>query len=337
MAAQALRSAPLPRIPVPMAQVFSISGTIFALIALGWLLARRAVFDGRALDTLGTYVITCALPALIFRATAFRPISETFDSAYLLVFATTSLAIFVFGYWLLRRAFGCSSTAATFGAMGMSTGNSGFVGYPMLQLALPAQAEHALALNMSFENLVMIPLVLALAEAARTRDAAAGRARVSVVGPIARKLATSPVILALAAGLTVAATGLPLPALVRGSVEILADSSAAISLVVIGGVLASLRLREIGALPWLFTAVKLLAMPALAWGLFALTGLATDPPALSAALLVMAALPAMSIYPVLARRYGEEKTAAATLLLQSLASFASLTLLLALLGLPGGR
>ncbi len=315
-----------------MVQVLSISGTIFALIALGWVLVRRGVFDGKALDVLGAYVVTCALPALIFRAVSSRPLGETFDAAYLLVLFLTSLALFGAAYWGLRRAFGLSPTAATFAAMGASCANSGFVGYPMLGLALPEVAEHALALNMSFENLVMIPLVLALAEAGKAQ----GNGGTGVGWLIARRLATSPVILALFAGILVAALALPMPQVVTGTVNILANSSAAVSLVVIGGGLAGLTLRDLGPLAWAVTGAKLLLMPALAWALlqlFGAAGLVPAPAALSPALLVMTALPAMSIYPVLARRYGEVTTPAAVLLLQTLASFVTLTALLALLGL----
>ncbi len=317
-----------------MTEVLSISGTIFALIALGWGLVKRGVFATPALDVLGGYVVTCALPALIFRAVSSRPVGETFDAAYLLVLLVTSLAMFGGGYWALRRLFRCSPMAATFGAMGISCANSGFVGYPMLGLALPDMAEHALALNMSFENLVMIPLVLALAEAEKAR---AGGSGTGIAPLIARRLATSPVILALFAGLAVAALGLPLPQVVTGPVNILANSSAAVSLIVIGGGLAALTLRDLGALAWTITLAKLLVMPALAFALLAAlaaTGLSPEPSALGPALLVMTALPAMSIYPVLARRYGEVTTPAAVLLLQTLVSFVTLTLLLALLGLP---
>ncbi|SIN85409.1 AEC family transporter [Vannielia litorea] len=318
-----------------MIQVLSISGTIFAVIALGWLLVRRGVFDGTALDVLGGYVVTCALPALIFRAVSSRPVAETFDAAYLLALLTTSLTVFAASYWLVRGVFGGSPMAACFGAMGASCANSGFVGYPMMGLAMPQVADHALALNMSFENLVMIPLVLALAEAEKAR-AAASTARIAPL--IARRLATSPVILALFAGLAVAALGLNLPQIVSGPVNILANSSAAVSLLVIGGGLAGLTLRDLGPQAWTITGLKLLAMPALAYALLqacAAFGLTPEPAPLAPALLVMTALPAMTIYPVLARRYGEITTPAAVLLLQTLASFVTLTALLALLGLAG--
>ena len=318
-----------------MAQVLSVSGTIFIIIALGWGLTRRGIFDARALDALGGYVITCALPALIFRATSARPVSDTFDAAYLLALTGASLGLFFLGYQALRRLFGCNPTAATFGAMGMTCANSGFVGYPMMQLALPERAEHALALNMTFDNLLMIPLVLALAEAERARAAPGATPR--IVPLIARRLAASPVILALAAGLTVAATGIDLPQIVTGPVEILAGSSAAVSLLVIGGALASLKLSSLGPLPWVITLAKLVVMPALAWAALALLAAAglTPTPGLAPALILMMAIPAMTIYPVLARRYGEETTAAAAMMLQTLASFVTISVVLALLGLPG--
>ena len=72
----------------------------------------------------------------------------------------------------------------------MSCANSGFMGYPILLIAMPAVADSALALNMIVENLVMIPLILVLAE--RGRSGGTG-----LFGPL-RRAATNPIVLALA-------------------------------------------------------------------------------------------------------------------------------------------
>ena len=57
-------------------------------------------------------------------------------------------------------------------------------------------------------------------------------------------------------------------------------------------------------------------------------------PELRAAALLFAAMPMMSIYPMLAQRYGHERLSAAALLAATVASFFTISLLIALL--PAG-
>ena len=59
-------------------------------------------------------------------------------------------------------------------ALGGSISNSAFIGYPLVTLALGPVAVVAMALNMIVENILMMPLTLALAEAA-SRVAAGAR------------------------------------------------------------------------------------------------------------------------------------------------------------------
>ena len=111
----------------------------------------------------------------------------------------------------------------------MSCANSGFMGYPILLIAMPAVADRALALNMIVENLVMIPLILVLAE--RSRGGGAGCSGRSGGWRPIRSCWRS------LAGLVVALTPLAVPAAIGQAIDLVARSSAAVSLVVIGGAL----------------------------------------------------------------------------------------------------
>jgi hypothetical protein len=203
--------------------------------------------------------------------------------------------------------------------MGMSCTNSGFIGYPVLQMTLPAVAGTALALNMIVENLVMIPLVLALAE--RGRAASSGGALAPVV---LRRLAGNPIVLSLIAGLGVAVAGVGLPAVVVQPLDVLARSSAAVSLIVIGGSLVGLPKGGLRAAVMPVVLGKLLLHPLLV-GLFLLAPpLVGWPPVkhdLVIAGVLMASVPAMGIYPILAQRYGVGQVAAVAMLAMTVLSF----------------
>lgn len=312
-----------------MIAVLSVIGPIFALIALGWGVTRGGLLDPAAIRALGRYVVNLALPALIFRAVTARDLGELVDLPYLSAYLGGSLAVFALAYALgLRRG----AAAATFRAMGSSCSNSGFIGYPILLMALPAAADRALALNMIVENLVMIPLVLALAERA------AGAGQGPLLGRTLRRLATNPIILGLVAGLAVAVSPFDLPPFVAQAVNLLALSSAAVSLVVIGGSLvAAPRVPGAPLGVALTTGGKLLLHPLAVAACFTLVGAAgiAVEPDLFAAGVLLAAMPAMGVYPILAAQYGEGPPSAMALLAMTVFSFFTLAALLWVLGATG--
>ncbi|QHQ36340.1 AEC family transporter [Algicella marina] len=312
-----------------MIEVLSISGTIFALIAVGYLAVLWKVFAEAELRTLGTYVVRFALPALVFRAVSGRELGEILNAGYLGGYLIGSLAVLVVGYVSALRMFGQSRVAATFHAMGMSCANSGFIGYPIVLMALPSVAATALALNMIVENLVLIPLILILAEA--SSGSARGWPMVRTIG---RRLATNPITVALVAGLAVSLLGIPLPRVIAEPVNLIAASSAALSLLVIGGTLVGLQVRAVDRQVLVVVAGKLLLLPLAVWAgivLMGAIGLEVGDGKLVEAAILIAATPAMGIYPLLAQQYGEEKSAAMAMLLMTVFSFFTITGLLLLL------
>ncbi|MFV0300019.1 MAG: AEC family transporter [Paracoccus sp. (in: a-proteobacteria)] len=312
-----------------MVGILSITGVIFVLIGIGFLTVRLAVFSAAEMGTLGKFVVNLALPALILRSVSSRPIGEIANIGYLAAMLGGSLLVFGLGYLWSRRVSGATPVASTFRAMGMSCANSGFVGYPVLLMALPDVATTALALNMIVENLVMLPLVLVLAERGH---GAAGSGR-RLARQIAGRLARNPILIALILGVGLSVAGLAMLAVLARSVDALANASAAVSLVVIGGTVAALPLGSIGADMVPVIAGKLLLHPLAVWlglGLMAALGLGVGDPQLAAAAVIMAAMPVMSIYPILAQRYGEDRTAALAMFAMTALSFFSISGMLAL-------
>lgn len=239
-----------------------------------------------------------------------------------------SLATIFVGYGASRRFGGASRQYSTFQAMGMSCANSGFIGYPVLLMALPAAATQALAMNMIVENLVMIPLVLIMAEMAQ-----GGETEKSVlIRQIAARLMRNPIVISLVLGIVVSVSGLSLPVVAARPVQILANSSAALSLIAIGGTLAGLPLHSVNIWVVIVAAGKLVLHPlavALGLGLMAAIGFGVGDPDLAAAAVIMAAMPVMAIYPILAQRFGEDGTAALAMFVMTVLSFVTISIALA--------
>jgi malonate transporter len=292
--------------------VLSITSPIFLLIALGFLVARAGFFGPMEVRALGGFVLRFAMPALIFKALASRPIGEIADVRYLAAYAGASLLCFVLVYALFWREAGARPAMR---ALGGSSPNSGFVGFPTAALLVGPKAALALAICMTVENLVTIPLGLALAE-----RGAGEHTRLSSIG---LRLARNPLLIAIVAGALASLVGLALPTPLARAIDILAAAAPAAALIAIGGSLVGLNvggaLKDIAPV----AAAKLLLHPLALW--FAFRFATNLDPDVRRAMLVMASSPVFSIYPLICRSYGEEQTGAAILLVETALAFPTMS------------
>ena len=277
--------------------------------------------------TLGKYVLYLALPMLLFRALSQKSVTEIANPAYIAVYLGATLAMVVIGYLVTRKLFGRERMTAAISAMGMSCPNSGFVGYPIMLLTFPSIAGTVLALNMFVENVVIIPLLLMLAERAKGQEGHP----IEVFGGALGRLALNPLVIGLVAGLLVSLAGLQLPAPVAKTIDIFAQSSAALSLFTIGGMLVGLPVTGLAGRTVPVVLGKLLVHPALVLvALAAVPALGFSPvqTPYREALVLSAAMPLFGIYPILAQKYGEEGFAAVALLATTVVSFLTVSGLL---------
>ena len=310
-----------------MLEILAITGPIYITIVLGFLTTRLGLFSPADMRVLGKFVINLALPALLFNALAQRPIGEILNGPYLLVYALGSLLTLGLGFWWARRAVHQDGTTSAYYAMGMSCSNSGFVGYPIALLTLGPVAGVMLGLNMIVENLLMIPLLLALAERGEGHGGAWHRVLRQALG----KLLRNPLVIGLLAGFVVSLMGWKLPPALARTVTLFAQASGALSLFVIGGALVGLKIQGMRRQVAQIAFGKLLVHPLAVAGVLLLleaAGLVEMEPALRIGVVLMAAMPMMGIYTILAQKHGREGLAAAALLGTTAASFVTISLLL---------
>ncbi|MFT3815901.1 MAG: AEC family transporter [Acidovorax sp.] len=301
-----------------MLSILSITIPVYLLIGLGYLAARRDWFAPAEMRVFGRFVIQFALPALVFQALAQRPFSEILNGRYLFAYAAGSLLVLLGGWFVARRVRGRGAAFSALFGMGMGFSNSGFVGYPIALQVLGPTAAVALALCMLVENVLLLPLTLALAEGNTAAHAWHGVLRQTLV-----RLAKNPLILAIAAGLAVSLLGLEIPAPVAKGVGLLAGASTALALFVIGGSLKGLQLRGQLRGVGVVALGKLLLHPL---AVLALVHLVPVPEPLRTAAVLFAAMPMLSIYPILAQPHGEETFCAAALLLATVLSLLTVSL-----------
>ena len=310
-----------------MFDILSITVPIFIMIAIGYAAVHWRVFAPEAMRILGNYVVVLALPALLFKAVSERPISEVVNWSYMAAYLCGSLVVLTGGFFYARRIQRAETTAAAFSAMGMVCSNTGFIGYPILLLTLPSIAGVGLALNMMVENIVLIPLLLAIAEAGHGGPSPVGK----MLARTFRGLARNPIIIGLVAGLAASFSGVTIPAPLMKPIDMLAASSAAVSLLVIGGTLASVSVRGLSGEIAPTVAGKLVFHPMAVFAATAalpLAGLAPLSAEMQAAAVILAAVPMMGIYPILAQRFGRERSSVVAMLMATVLSFFTLSAVL---------
>lgn len=308
-----------------MLDILAITGPIYLVVLAGYIATRMGLFARTDMQVFGKFVLNLALPALIFNALAQRRIGDILHPAYLLSYLFGSLLMLTLAYVIGRRVGGLSRTRSTFLAMGVSCSNSSFIGFPILLLMVAPVAGVALGLNVMVENLVMLPLLLAMAESARDGG---GGAWHQVVRQSAQRLMRNPLVLAVTAGLIISLAEVKLPQPVVRTVNLFAQASGSVSLFAIGGMLFGLPLTSGWQRVIPLVLAKLIGHPLavlLVASLLPLLGVAAMEPQLRAAALLMAAMPMLSIYPILAQAYGEADRSAAALLICMVTSFFTLS------------
>jgi malonate transporter and related proteins len=304
-------------------EILGITGPIYLAIALGYIATRRGLFSSADMPVFGKFAVNIALPALLFNALSQRSVGEIFNVQYMSAYAAGSLLMMGLGLWWARKVQRRSLSYSSLMAMGMACPNSGFVGYPIMLLTLGPVAGVALALNMVVENLVLIPILLAVADSDGDK---VGHWRHALVNTF-KGLLKNPMIWGIVGGLAWSLSGWQLPAALGRTVNLFAAASAALSLFVIGGSLVGLKVQGHKATVWQITLGKLffhpLAMIAVLMWIFPVAD-----PALRSAALLSAALPMLGIYTILNQRHGHGAVSAAALLVTTVVSFFTLSALL---------
>ncbi len=308
-----------------MLDVLSITLPIFILIALGYVATRFGATSAADVRALGGFVLRFALPALIFKSLAQRPFAEIANGDYLLVYALGSLAAFAVAFAWARAWRPGDLAADAYQALGSSSSNSGFVGYPIALLVVGPPAAVALALCMAVENVIVIPLALTLAESAGHR----GKSAPAIFAHILGRLARNPLIIGIALGAAASLSGIKLPTPIFRSVDMLALASGALALFTVGGSLVGLRLGGVVVDAARVVVGKLALHPLAVFAALTLTPHLD--PQLRKAMLIYASAPMLGIYPLLGRSYGQEHIGAAALMAATALSFFTVSGLLLIL------
>jgi hypothetical protein len=299
---------------------------IFLVIAVGFAAVRSRLFPEAGLAPLGVFVIRIALPAMFFRSLSQRSFAEVMNARYLAAYVLASLLMLGLGLawsrWLRRQPL---ETAAIVG-MGMSCANSAYIGYPVALQVVGPIAATALAMCALVENVLMIPLVLAIADSASATHEPFLKA---LLRSLAR-LRHNPMVIGIFAGALFSLLRVPVHPVLARALDLVAGTAPPMALFVIGGNLVGLALGAVLVDVQAVSYSKLLLHP-LAVGL-AMLAIGPADPAVRTAAVIIASAPMLSIYPIFGARHGLQGLCAAALLLATSLSFLTMSAVAWLLG-----
>ena len=144
-----------------MTQILDVTFPFFALVLVGWVVARRGWLPLESIPALNLFVLYFALPCMLFRFAAATPIARLFDPAVFGLWLGCALAMVALAVVLTRRgAVGWNDAA--FGALVAAFPNSGFMGVPLLVGLLGERAAAPAIVALAMDMVITSSLCIAL-------------------------------------------------------------------------------------------------------------------------------------------------------------------------------
>lgn len=291
---------------------------LLVVLLVGTGLRTSGILDAGRTDTLNAVAYYVALPALIFVSTYDQAIGELLSLALvggllIVLFTTAGLAWFVHRR---RDTAGRRSVAI----VQSYHSNLGYLGLPLVAATFGDRVTAVASVILGVVTLVQVPLTIVVLSTANGADAE--------LAEELRGLAANPVLVSLLAGLAVGSIGVAFPGSVVVGLDLLGSLALPLALLCVGASLeVDLPSVDYGATGSV-VALKIVAMPVLAWAVF--SALPVDTATFVASVVMLGTPTAVSTYVFAAELEGDEEFASLNVFTTTLASIATLFVLIAL-------
>ncbi|WP_135819689.1 AEC family transporter [Halostella litorea] len=303
---------------------------LLALLLVGTALRRGGVLNESRAARLNAVAYWVALPALIFVSTYDRPIGDLVSGSLFAGLLAVLVGTAALG-WAVNRGRG-SPPQRSVAVVQSYHSNLGYLGLPLVAATFDADVAAVASVVLGVVSLLQVPMTVLVLSTANGGDAS--------LREELRGLALNPVVASLVAGLAVGSADFDVPAAATtvAGVDVLA--AAATALDAVGTLALPLALLCVGAslradLPSVdlgatgrVTAVKVVAMPLVAWAVFA--ALAVDAATFTAVVVMFGTPTAVSTFVFAEELGGDEEFASLNVFVSTLASVATLFVLITL-------
>jgi len=293
---------------------------VFAVILTGWIVGYAGYLPRALSNALIHFAYNIAMPALLIVTIAQEPGRSLINWRFLLAFGGGSLLCFIVVFAIMSIGASRSIASRTMYGMTASMTNTGFVALPVLQAIYGPRAVLPAAIATVFVAVVMFPIAVVLLEVGQRDAHGSGTAPMVTV----KHIVLNPMVVSTLIGMLFSILCLRLPGPVKAYLSIFADALTPCALFAIGLGLSIEGLRANLGRASLLSAVKLLIMPLIVYGLTVALGL--DPLYTIAAVICAAVPTAKTVYILAGEYHCEEMMVASTVSLTTLASIASLVL-----------
>ncbi|WP_116133017.1 AEC family transporter [Tropicimonas sp. IMCC34043] len=294
----------------------------FGVIALGYWSGRTRVFPDEATAWLTKFVFYFALSAMLFRFSAKLSLTEVLDWTFLGAYLAGTLPVYLLATAVgIFRGLTVAETAVE--AQCAVTGNTGFLGVPMLAVLLGPASIGPIMLVLAVDLMVFSSLIVILITGSRD-----GRVSPAILQTVGRGLLSNPMIVSIAAGFAWSALRLPMPGPLDDFLGLLGAAATPCALFAIGASLASKNAERLSVAAWL-SFCKLVLHPAMV--AFAALVLFPVERYSAGVMIAAAALPVAGNVYILARHYGVAPHRVSTaILVSTAASVLTVTAIIAL-------
>jgi malonate transporter len=308
-----------------MLDIINLALPFFGLIFIGFACGKWRQIPDAGLAWMNFFILYVSLPALFFHILAKTPFAQLAQVDFIKVTTLSTACAFAIAFvagLLIRR----NVADATLAAVGGGFGNVGYMGPGLALATFGEQAAVPVALVFSFDALfifALVPILMAFGGASK-----AGVLRALFDG--VRSIVLNPLLIAAALGVLAAATRFEPPVAIDRLLQFLYVSAAPCALFALGVTVALRPVGGISAEVPVLAIIKLVIHPAIVFAMLPLFG-TFDPIWVGTAVLLAALPPALTAY-VFARHYDRWIEQASSLVLfGTLASVASLTVIMWLL------
>ncbi len=244
-----------------MSPVFDVVVPVFAIVLLGYGLARAGVFTASTSEGLTGFMFYVAVPAMLFQTLATATLPNTFPWNYLLAFYGPSFLLFLFGIALSRYRFAWTRREQGIGAISASYSNMVMLGFPLVVTAFGEAGALPLFILLAFQSTLLFPATTWMIEVYGRASDDAGPGIFFSIG----KLLLNPVILSLSLGVTANLFSIGITGAPARILDTLGAAAPACALIALGVGLAQYELRGELQQPLALVFLKSIVHPTLVW------------------------------------------------------------------------
>jgi len=310
-----------------MLDILNVIAPIFALMALGYGAVRFRLFPAEGIKSLIAFVNNFATPCLLFHSIVTSDFRSAFDLGIIGPFYIGAIVCFALGIGVATKFFGNTPGEGVSAAFSGTFTNTVLVGLPIMQRAYGAQALPVTLSIIGLHGAILLTVGMLTMELVRRNGQSLGKTLIVAL----RRIVSNPLIWGIAAGITGSFLNLQLIEPADAFFSMMSQAVVPAALFGIGGALNEYRLSESWRQALVATLFKLVLHPLIAYVL--MIHVFHVPMETARYGILLSAMPSgVNIY-IFATYYNRATNVAAnTILLATIASAATISVWLAILG-----